>query len=457
MPEQPDPKIKELEDRLDRLVRTQIDFQNEISAIRKDLIRLNARKVMAPPPARDDKEALYARLDRTAAQSPVEPPTRPTLVPPSAEPAKPPVANPPPTVATPSDVPPPPRSTPPPAPSSSGTHANRPPGREAGYQLPKRTPYVADPVLSSATTSGDAFSRFVSQYSEKARENLEEFVGKNLISLIGIVVLILGVGIGAKYAIDNNFISPLTRIIVGYIFGFGLVGLAIKLKKNYHNFSSVLISGGMAIMYFVTYFAYSSYGLIGQLPTFGLMIMFTAGTVTAALIYSRQVIAHIGLVGAYAVPFLLSTDSGNYLALFIYMAVINTGILVVSVLKEWKPIFYTASVFTWAIFCGWYATKYTETHFDLALIFLAVFFLIFYAVKLVQAYLLKDDEDPTENAITSVFTVAVFYAMCFAMTVGIAHGPLRYWTLFTYLAAASAVIVATSLRFFREPITFYAS
>ncbi|HKP69198.1 MAG TPA: DUF2339 domain-containing protein, partial [Pyrinomonadaceae bacterium] len=47
--------------------------------------------------------------------------------------------------------------------------------------------------------------------------------------------------------------------------------------------------------------------------------------------------------------------------------------------------------------------------------------------------------------------------MCFAMTVGIAHGPLRYWTLFTYLAAASAVIVATSLRFFREPITFYAS
>ena len=137
---------------------------------------------------------------------------------------------------------------------------------------------------------------------------MEKFIGENLISLIGIVVLILGVGIGAKYAIDNNWISPLTRIIIGYAFAFGLVGLALKVKGKYHNFSSVLISGGMAAMYFLTYFAYSPYGLISQLGAFGLMVMFTIFTVAAAFFYSRQVIAHIGLVGAYAVPFLLSND-----------------------------------------------------------------------------------------------------------------------------------------------------
>ena len=76
---------------------------------------------------------------------------------------------------------------------------------------------------------------------------------ENLINKIGIIVLIIGVGIGAKYAIDNELISPLTRIILGYLVGAGLLGFAIRLQKKYENFSAVLLSGSMAIFYFITY------------------------------------------------------------------------------------------------------------------------------------------------------------------------------------------------------------
>jgi len=75
----------------------------------------------------------------------------------------------------------------------------------------------------------------------KGKSNLEKFIGENLINKIGIIILIIGVGIGAKYSIDNDLISPLTRIILGYIMGIGLIGLSIKLKKKYENFSAVLI------------------------------------------------------------------------------------------------------------------------------------------------------------------------------------------------------------------------
>ena len=51
-----------------------------------------------------------------------------------------------------------------------------------------------------------------------SNSNVEEFVGKNLISLIGIIITVLGVGIGAKYAIDRNLISPTARILIGYAF-----------------------------------------------------------------------------------------------------------------------------------------------------------------------------------------------------------------------------------------------
>ena len=55
---------------------------------------------------------------------------------------------------------------------------------------------------------------------------LEKFIGENLINKIGIAILIIGVAIGAKYSIENDLISPLTRIILGYLLGLGLLVLA---------------------------------------------------------------------------------------------------------------------------------------------------------------------------------------------------------------------------------------
>lgn len=218
--------------------------------------------------------------------------------------------------------------------------------------------------------------------------NLEKFIGENLINKIGILIVVIGVGIGAQYAIEHQLISPLTRIILGYLMGLGLLGVAIKLKKNYESFSAVLLSGAMAIMYFITFAAYSIYNLIPQELTFALMVMFTVFTVFAALKYSMQVIAHIGLVGAYAIPFLISKGDGKVAVLFSYMAIINIGILVIGFKKYWKPLYYSSFVLTWLIFLSWFVGRYNMAqHMGLAITFLSVFFLIFYATFL--AYKLK--------------------------------------------------------------------
>ncbi len=223
------------------------------------------------------------------------------------------------------------------------------------------------------------------------KTNLEKFIGENLINKIGIAILVIGVGIGAKYSIENNLISPLTRIILGYLMGLGLIGFGIKLKAKYENYSAVLVSGALAILYFITFAAYSFYGLFTQLPAFGLMLLFTAFGIVAALNYNKQVIAHIGLVGAYAVPYLLSNNTGNIVAFFSYVAIINIAILIIAFKKYWKPLYYLAFIFTWLIYSSFIAFKYTaETHFAIALIFLGVFFLIFYGIFL--AYKLKANE-----------------------------------------------------------------
>lgn len=228
----------------------------------------------------------------------------------------------------------------------------------------------------------------------RPKSDLEKFIGENLINKIGILITIIGVAIGARYAIDHQLISPLTRIILGYIVGFGLLAFAFRLKEKYKNYSAVLLSGAMAIFYFLTFAAYSYYDLIPQVLAFGLMVIFTCFTVFAALIYNLPLIAHIGLVGAYGVPFLLSDGSGRVAILFSYITIINIGILVLAFKKYWKSLYYAAFGLTWFIYTSWRLGDLDQAgHFNIALVFLAIFFAIFYITLLAYKSLRKEELD----------------------------------------------------------------
>jgi len=230
-----------------------------------------------------------------------------------------------------------------------------------------------------------------SRFSLPDKSDIEKFIGENLINKIGIAITIIGVAIGAKYSIEHGWISPLTRIIFGYLVGLGLLGFGIKLKKDYESYSAVLVSGAIAIMYFITYAAYDFYGLVPQVLAFGLMFVFTAFTVLAAINYNKQLIAHIGLVGAYAVPFILSENSGKVAVLFSYISIINIGILIIAIKKYWKPLYYSSFVISWLIYAGWFVSRYSVTnHFSLSLTFLTIFFFTFYLIFLIYKLIRKE-------------------------------------------------------------------
>ena len=225
--------------------------------------------------------------------------------------------------------------------------------------------------------------------ASKLRAPLEEFIGTNLLNKIGIVILVLGIGYGVKYSIDHDLINPVTRIVLGYVAGLALVLVAFRLKAEYKTFSAVILSGGMASLYFITYAAYDFYALIPQALAFAMMVTFTAFTVYAALQYDQKVIAIIGLVGAYGVPFLLSDGSGRVVILFSYVSIVNFGILTLAFKKAWKQLYYIAFGLTWLIFAVWYSDQfYAEQHLWISLIFSAIFFVTFYitflAYKLLQ-------------------------------------------------------------------------
>lgn len=212
---------------------------------------------------------------------------------------------------------------------------------------------------------------------------LEDFIGTNVISKVGILITIIGVFIGAKYAIDNELISPFMRILAGYFAAAVLAFIAIRLKKKYEYFSSILIGGGLSVTYFITYIAYSFYALFPLVVAFALMMMATVAAVGIALWYNQKVIALLGQVAAYAIPFLLGNGHGNIFVLFGYITVINFGLLILSFKKNWKLLYRIAFFLTWLIYgLSAVSTDKVTSYFAAGLTFLAVNFLTFYVTFL---------------------------------------------------------------------------
>ena len=250
---------------------------------------------------------------------------------------------------------------------------------------------------------------------KEIKSDLEKFIGENLINKIGVIITVIGAGIGGKYAIDHQLISPLSRIILGYLLGFGMMAFAFRLKKNYENFSAALLSGSMAINYFITFFAYDLYDLIPQLGAFALMVVFTLFTVIAALNYNRQLIAHIGLVGAYAVPFLLSDGSGRVAILLSYISIINAGILFISIKRYWRELFYVAFGLSWVIYLMWFNTDFNmDEHLGLSILFASIFFITFYAT-VISYRLLKEEKFELSQILILLINAFFFYGVVYAV------------------------------------------
>jgi len=193
--------------------------------------------------------------------------------------------------------------------------------------------------------------------SSKQETDLEKFIGENLLSKIGITVLVLGISFFVKYAIDQNWIKEAGRVIIGLVAGGILIGIAHRIRNSYRSFSSVLMGGGLTVFYFTIAFAFHQYHLISQTAGFIIMVIITAFAVLLSLYYDRKELAILATIGGFITPFLVSTGQDNYTALFIYLCILNSGLMVLAWFTRWPSINIIALYFTTVIYGGWLIKK----------------------------------------------------------------------------------------------------
>ncbi len=210
--------------------------------------------------------------------------------------------------------------------------------------------------------------------------DLEKFIGENLINKIGIAVLVLAIGFFVKYAIDNNWIGPIGRVGSGVLFCGILIAIAHRMRNSYTAFSSVLVGGGLAILYFTITLAYHQFHLFNQTTSFIILIMITCFAVVLSLLYNKQELAVIALVGGLSSPLMVSGDKANYDALFIYLLILNTGLLVIAYRKSWRILNVSAFGLTVLVFLGIIFAFKAPTYIT-SLIYGTLLYLLFFAIN----------------------------------------------------------------------------
>jgi hypothetical protein len=221
----------------------------------------------------------------------------------------------------------------------------------------------------------------------KNNPDLEKFIGENLVSKIGIAILVIGIAFFVKYAIDKEWINEIARVGIGVLCGGIVLGFAHRLHKKFKAFSSVLVAGGIAIFYFTIGIAFHQYHIFGQTAAFVIMLLITSFSVFISIIYDRQELAALSIIGGFATPFMLSTGEGNYQVLFTYLLILDCGMLVLAYLRKWNVINIMTYCFTWLLYSIWLQSKVMyidNAPYKGAFIFATFFYVVFMLMNIIN-------------------------------------------------------------------------
>lgn len=208
--------------------------------------------------------------------------------------------------------------------------------------------------------------------------------GGNPLARVGIVILFFGATFLAKYAAENSLFPIELRFMAIAIGAFALLIVGWRLRDKRSVYAQLLQGGGIAGLYLTVFAATKLYELLPVGLAFGLMVVIALAAAILAVGQNSLSLAVIGTAGGFLAPIMVSTGSGNHVALFSYYAVLNLGVFAVAWFRTWRVLNVLGFVFTFTITGLWRASGYEEADLFSADAFLILFFLMYVGVSILN-------------------------------------------------------------------------
>jgi len=254
----------------------------------------------------------------------------------------------------------------------------------SGTAPPRRPPPLPQPAPQSAPPS--AAEGAIDRLLLTLRGWLFE---GNVPVKIGVLLLFFGLAAAMRYAVEQGLVSFPIELRLSAIAAAAIGGLLWGWRNRTlrPEFGLALQGGAIGVLLLTVFASYRLYSLLPSGVAFALVLVLVAAAALLAVLQNAVALAVLGFVGGYLGPVLISSGSGNHVALFSYYALLNAAVFAIAWLRPWRALNLVGFGFTFAIGSMWGARYYRPELFASVEPFLILFFLfyvfiaVFYALR----------------------------------------------------------------------------
>ncbi len=271
--------------------------------------------------------------------------------------------------------------------------------------LPPPPIYRAESSTNGGTSTAGARIADIARHAESHPKDIESYIGRWMLGVVGIIAIIFGASFFLKYAFDNNIIGETGRVILGVFGGLGFIVLGEILRPRLEKYSFILSGGGLALLYLSIYAAYAFYPQtfgLSQTGAFAFMSVVTAFGVVLSVWANAMPLASLAAFGGFLTPFLIGSTHPNDMGFFTYIALLNLGILAVAFSKNWRELTLLGFLGTMVNFAAWFGTQYHPDKLFFTIYALVIFYAIYVCTSVVANLSTKEASNEGDLFILSI-------------------------------------------------------
>lgn len=217
-------------------------------------------------------------------------------------------------------------------------------GALRAQQMPIQAPVVSQTLPAGAT---EVMAAPVKPENISPQETLPEdgwiekfanWAKEDWLLKLGALLLLIGFGWLATFAVINNWIGEIGRITLGIMAGSLLILLGWWRIQRYIHQGSIFLVLGSTIVLLTVFAARELYGFFTPASSLGIMFLSVVFVALASVRYRIFSLALLSLLLAGIVPLLTNSSGSNEIGLFSYLFIVTLGAIWIVAVTGWRSL-----------------------------------------------------------------------------------------------------------------------
>ena len=225
----------------------------------------------------------------------------------------------------------------------------------------------------------------------------ELLLGGNWLAIIGVIAVFIGTAFFLKLAFENDWINQTNRILLGVLGGVVFLAIGEIWRNKYASYFNIITGCGIAILYLTIFSAYALYSMIGYYFAVAFLLVVTIIAVLQALRNNSITLAVLGVVGAFAAPFvLLAFDGIDFMQSsvgsvdwLLYIILIDLGVIFLATFRNWSWFTFIALIGSLLSYAVWASENFDNVSLLVSQGGISVIFLLILGSTMLFNYLWK--------------------------------------------------------------------